>query len=71
MVMSVQYYAKFEKKNNSILLTRTLEKRETVDITQDIGHLEDMYGVVGWNNPAISTQLEKPFIHSSMAIITF
>lgn len=36
MAMAVHFYARFEKKNGSIQLTKTFNGEETEDVTEDI-----------------------------------
>ncbi|MGC1120267.1 MAG: hypothetical protein WBA22_04155 [Candidatus Methanofastidiosia archaeon] len=57
--MAVQFSARFEKKDSSILLTRTFNGEETEDVTEDIAHLKDIYVVKDWRDPAISIKVGR------------
>ncbi|MGC1122969.1 MAG: tetratricopeptide repeat protein, partial [Candidatus Methanofastidiosia archaeon] len=57
--MAVHFYARFEKKSGSILLTRTFNEEETEDVTEDIARLKDMYVVKDWRDPIISIKVGK------------
>jgi tetratricopeptide (TPR) repeat protein len=59
MAMAVHFYARFEKKNGSILLTRAFNEEETEDVAENIAHLKDICTLKDWRDPIISIEVGR------------